>query len=93
MKTGSERADNRPPDRVGSENRISPIGIRDWSNDGGRNSIEEVSNLAMTEALTKLLIAKGVITDAEFKVALSIERTNYATGSSSFAGRITPLQS
>ena len=33
-----------------------------------------VSNVAMTEALTKLLIAKGVITDEEFKTQLSAER-------------------
>jgi hypothetical protein len=30
-----------------------------------------VSNLAMTEALAKLMIAKGVITDDEFKTAAS----------------------
>jgi hypothetical protein len=31
----------------------------------------------MTDALAKLLIAKGVITDAEFKLQLSTERANY----------------
>ena len=35
-----------------------------------------VSTLAMTDALAKLLIAKGVITDAEFKAQLSTERAN-----------------
>ncbi len=36
-----------------------------------------VSTLAMSEALAKLMIAKGVITDAEFKTQLSTERANY----------------
>jgi hypothetical protein len=36
-----------------------------------------VSNLAMTDALAKLLIAKGIITDDEFKTQLEAERTNY----------------
>jgi hypothetical protein len=36
-----------------------------------------VSTLAMTDALAKVLIAKGVITDAEFKAQLSTERANY----------------
>ena len=36
-----------------------------------------VSTLAMTDALAKLLIAKGVITDAAFKAQLSTERANY----------------
>ena len=36
-----------------------------------------VSTLAMTDALAKVLIAKGVITDAEFKSQLSTERANY----------------
>ena len=42
-------------------------------------SLEElmVSTLAMTDALAKLMIAKGVITEAEFKAQLSTERTNY----------------
>jgi len=31
----------------------------------------------MTDALAKLMIAKGVITDAEFKAQLSTERANY----------------
>ena len=41
-------------------------------------SLEElmVSTLAMTDALTKLLIEKGVITDAEFKQKLLEERAN-----------------
>ena len=33
-----------------------------------------VSTLAMTDAVTKLLIAKGIITDEEFKTQLSAER-------------------
>ena len=36
-----------------------------------------VSTLAMSDALAKLLIAKGVITDEDFKVQLSAERANY----------------
>jgi hypothetical protein len=42
-------------------------------------SLEElmISTLAMTDALTKLLIEKGVITDAEFKQKLLEERAVY----------------
>lgn len=42
-------------------------------------SLEElmVSTLAMTDALAKLLIAKGVITDAEFKQKPLEERAVY----------------
>ena len=36
-----------------------------------------VSTLATTDPLSKLLIAKGVITDAEFKAQLGAERANY----------------
>ena len=36
-----------------------------------------VSNLAMSDALAKLMIAKGLITDEEFKAQLSAERANY----------------
>ncbi len=36
-----------------------------------------VSTLAMTDAAVKLLIAKGVFTDDEFKAQLSTERANY----------------
>jgi hypothetical protein len=36
-----------------------------------------VSTLAMTDALAKLMIAKGVITDEEFKTQLTAERANY----------------
>ena len=36
-----------------------------------------VSTLAMTDALAKLMIAKGVITDEEFKTQLGAERANY----------------
>jgi len=41
-------------------------------------SLEElmVSTLAMTDALAKLLIAKGVITDQEFKAQLGAEKAN-----------------
>jgi len=44
-----------------------------------RVSLEElmVSTLAMTDALVKLLIAKGVITDKEFKAQLGVEKANY----------------
>jgi hypothetical protein len=42
-------------------------------------SLEElmVSTLAMTDALAKLLLEKGVITDAEFKQKLLEERAVY----------------
>jgi hypothetical protein len=42
-------------------------------------SLEElmVSTLAMTDALAKLLIEKGVISDAEFKQKLLEERAVY----------------
>ena len=42
-------------------------------------SLEElmVSTLAMTDALAKLLIAKGIITDQEFSQQLNAERANY----------------
>ncbi len=36
-----------------------------------------VSALAMVDAVTKLLIKKGVITDAEFKQTLLEERATY----------------
>ena len=36
-----------------------------------------VSTLATTDAVAKLLIAKGVFTDEEFKTQLSAERANY----------------
>jgi len=36
-----------------------------------------VSTLAMTDALAKLMIAMGIITDEEFKAQLSAERANY----------------
>jgi hypothetical protein len=36
-----------------------------------------VSTLAMTDAAVKLLIQKGLITDAEFKAQLSTELANY----------------
>jgi hypothetical protein len=44
-----------------------------------RLTLEElmVSTLAMTDALAKLLIEKGVITDTEFKAKLGAERANY----------------
>jgi hypothetical protein len=36
-----------------------------------------VSTLAMTDALSRLLIEKGVITDEEFKKKLGEERATY----------------
>ena len=36
-----------------------------------------VSSLAQTDALAKLLIEKGVITQAEFMQKLSVERAGY----------------
>ena len=36
-----------------------------------------VSTLAMTDALTKLMMAKGIITDEKFKAQLGVERANY----------------
>jgi hypothetical protein len=36
-----------------------------------------VSTLAMADAMAKLLIAKGVFTEEEFKAQLSAERANY----------------
>jgi hypothetical protein len=36
-----------------------------------------VSTLAMAHATVKLVIAKGVFTDEEFKAQLSTERANY----------------
>jgi hypothetical protein len=48
-------------------------------NKGKPVSLEElmISTLAMTDALAKLLIEKGVITDAEFKQKLLEERAVY----------------
>ena len=45
----------------------------------GTVTLEEllVSSLAQTDALTKLLIEKGRITQAEFIVKLSTERARY----------------
>jgi hypothetical protein len=44
-----------------------------------RVTLEElmVSTLAMNDALAKLMIAKGIITDEEFKAQLTTERANY----------------
>ena len=44
-----------------------------------KTNMEEliVSSLSMTDALAKLLIAKGIITNEEFKSQLSAERTSY----------------
>jgi hypothetical protein len=36
-----------------------------------------VSTLAMTDALAKLLIAKGIITEDEFKSQPNTDRANY----------------
>jgi hypothetical protein len=38
-----------------------------------------VSSLAQTDALTKLLIKKGLITEAEFMQKLSAKRAEYRT--------------
>jgi len=50
----------------------------------GRTKSEEISleelmvnTLAMTDALAKLMTAKGIITNKEFKTQLSAERVNY----------------
>ena len=48
--------------------------------EGGKTvSLEELmlANLAQTDALTKLLIEKGIITDAEFKQKLLEQREVY----------------
>jgi hypothetical protein len=47
--------------------------------DAKKISLEElmVSTLAMADATVKLLIAKGVFTDDEFKAQLGAERANY----------------
>ncbi len=46
---------------------------------GGTVKLNEliVSSLAQTDALTKLLIEKGLITEAEFMQKLSAERATY----------------
>ena len=46
---------------------------------GEKISLEElmVSTLATTDALAKLMIAMGIITDDEFKTHLSAEPANY----------------
>jgi hypothetical protein len=56
-------------------------------------SLEElmVSTLAMTDALAKLLIDKGVITDAEFKQKLLEERAAVSAHSKSDNAMITSL--
>lgn len=48
-------------------------------NKSDRLTLEElmVSTLAMTDALAKFLIAKGIITEDEFKSQLSTDRANY----------------
>jgi hypothetical protein len=45
----------------------------------GQNSIEEllVSSFAQTDALAKLLIEKGIITQQEFLAKISEERATY----------------
>ena len=44
-----------------------------------RITLEElmVSTLAMTDAMAKILIEKGIMTDVEFKAKLGAERANY----------------
>jgi hypothetical protein len=54
--------------------------------------------LAMTEALSKLLIVKGIITEDEFKTQLQAERANYLAvlkrlHGLAFEGESTSLQS
>jgi len=46
---------------------------------GDRVTLEQlmVSTLAMTDAAIKPLITRGLLTDAEFKAQLGIERANY----------------
>ncbi len=46
---------------------------------GGTVSVQElvVSSLAQSDALTKLLIENGLITEAEFMQKLSAERAGY----------------
>ncbi len=46
---------------------------------GGTVTLQElvVSSLAQTDALCKLLIEKGVITEAEFMEKLKVERATY----------------
>jgi len=46
---------------------------------GGTVTMQEllVSSLAQTDVLTKLLIEKGLITEAEFMQKLSAERATY----------------
>jgi hypothetical protein len=48
-------------------------------NTSDRITLEElmVSTLSMTDALAKLMIAKGLITEAEFKAQLATEKANY----------------
>ena len=48
-------------------------------NESRKVTLEEVvvSSLPMTDALSKLLIAKGIVTDEEFKTQLQAERANY----------------
>ena len=45
-------------------------------------TVEElmVSTLAMTDALAKVMIAKGIIIDEEFKAQLIAERANLSRG-------------
>jgi hypothetical protein len=52
--------------------------MRDETKDD-RVTLEQlmVSTLAMTDAAIKLLIKKGIFTDAEFKAKLDTERANY----------------
>ena len=42
-----------------------------------RKGTTHVSTLAMTDAMIKLLIRKGIFTDAEFKAELNTERATY----------------
>jgi hypothetical protein len=73
------RCRNGPSERTGAGRQNHQIGVTMAELEGKPVSLEElmVSTLAMTDALTKLLIEKGVITDAEFKQELLEERAVY----------------
>ena len=65
---------------LGRADKVMEVRVTMAELDKGKSvSLEElmVSTLAMTDALAKLLIEKGVITDAEFKQKLLGERAVY----------------
>jgi len=49
----------------------------DYSKNEMGNPLSVVSSMAQIDALTKLLIEKGLITEAEFMQKLSAERAGY----------------